>query len=197
MNRDREWERWRQAWTSGAGDAPPEAPEALRARVERQTRRMLLCQAGEIAFGVLFVALWAVYLWRHPEPRTWVVMIAVMSFMAVAVWHSISSRQGQWRPAGDSTRAFLDLSRRRCGGKLKSLAFAWRLYLAEVIFLVAYGIWRFPAVEQDERAWRYGTASAVLLLLGGVMWIFVRNRRRAIDGELAFLDRLAREAIDP
>jgi hypothetical protein len=102
----------------------------------------------------------------------------------MALQFSSANRQGLWRPAAESTRAYVDLALERVRRRESALRFAWLLYGLELAFLVAWYpatwfLWpleTWPLIENTPRI----LAMLVLITLGLAGWsISVHQRNRA------------------
>lgn len=188
---DREWEAWAEDWRAEPGDDPP--PDLLR-RVRRQGRLMLALTVAELLFSGAMLGFSTWFVWSRPRPLWVVWLVAVWVFTLVAQAYSLVNRAGTWRPAAQTTRAFLELCHRRCLRKLRTVRFVPWLLAAELGFLVAFGLWLYlsgmetPVPGLPIYLEAGGWASA--LTLGYCLWL-VWYRRRALR-ELAQLEELQR-----
>lgn len=129
MNTDLELESWKREWREPVEEPLPD----FRAKIRRQDRRTtFVLVLGAVCLIGSLVAVWQV--------RT-----AFWSGLAAGLWFSTAvlgayvwrMRRGTWRPASQTTQAYIDLCYRRAIAKERIARFA-------VVFLgiavVAYGI---------------------------------------------------------
>jgi hypothetical protein len=130
---DTQMNAWRLQWQSQEA-----VPVDLRKMVERQSRRLRAMLAGDIAVTVGIGG--GSIGWAVMSPRLPVLILAaaVWLFLAAAWSFALANRRGAWRPAAQSTAAFLEISLRRCRGRLRAAAFGVVLYLCEVILGLAW-----------------------------------------------------------
>lgn len=148
MNLPVELETWRVLWQA---QSEGRAPADLRERVARETRRkkvaLILPIAVTIAIGG-WTASRAVASAQFGEIllalETWAFIVIVW---AGALW----LERGTWRPLGNTTSAFLDLSIGRCQSTLAGVRFAGVLYIVQLVVIL---IWQF----------RYSALEAAVIL---------------------------------
>lgn len=192
---DTEWEGWALAWR--ADDAPaPEVRSRLEARVRSASLMMILAAALEYALAVGMLALSFIVAAGNPRPvmLVWCAMIWIFVF---AAWgFSLWNRRGIWRPEGQTTEAFVALTRERCLRKLRTVRFTRWLLAAEVIFLVPWGWWEYAsdpvkfALHPQAYLFRYGLIA--LFVLAASVWSVWYGRWAR--HELAALEESQREA---
>lgn len=181
MKPDLELHAWREQW-----QAHTDVPADLRRKVERGSRNMRLMLASELLVTVTMgggSAVWAVW-----EPRTemYVLCGAIWFFLAAAWTFAIMSRRGAWSPLSMSAADFLDLSIRRCRGRLAASRFGAGLYFVEMVFCL---IWLYydPARRKPLPAIVFAVATP--LFLAGLM-----RYRRKTRAELESLLQVQRDA---
>ena len=174
---DLELESWRAQW-----QADSQVPADLRRKVARDTRYMRLALAMEVLVTVTIGR--GSIVWAALEPRTemFVLAVAVWIFLVAAWTISVVTRRGAWSPAAVTTADFIDLSIRRCRGRLAAARFAVGLYFAEVAFCLTW-LYRDPARRVPGPAIVFGVVTPVFLI---GLARFRRNTRR----ELARLEEL-------
>lgn len=192
MSTDLELDNWRRQWQGGPDHAAQaQAAEELRRRVLRDTRRiklMLVMPAlVTVAIGG-FVVLRAL---RTGQVIDLVLAIETWLFIIVVWIGSLWLGRGTWRPLGDTTAAFLDVSIRRCEANLGAASFAAYLYGLQLLFVVL-------AKVIDSAAGFFAVLTSLpMILLGwlglplfyaGIHWY--RRRQRA---ELEHLRELRRQ----
>ena len=175
---DLELESWRAQWQADA-----EVPADLRGKVARDTRYMRIMVALEVLVTVTIGG--GSIVWAALEPRTemLVLAVAVWIFLAAAWTFAVITRRGAWRPATVTTADFIDLSIRRCRGKLAATRFGVGLYFVEMAFCLTW-LYRDPARRVPGPAIVFGVVTPMFLI---GLARFRRNARR----ELARLQELA------
>jgi hypothetical protein len=177
MMADRELEAWRAEWQADA-----EVPADLRRKVARGSLYMRVMLAAEVLVTVTIGG--GSTLWAALEPRTemLVLAVAVWLFLAAAWAFAIVTRRGTWSPAALTTADFVDLSIRRCRGKLAATRFGVGLYFAEMAFCLTW-LYRDPARRVPTPAIIF--AAVTPLFLVGVAR-FRRKARAELESLLEF-----------
>lgn len=178
-----EWTELIEDWSR---NQPEVRPEVLRARIDRERRRMVWMVAGEVALSVVVCA-GAVYaLVRFPSDWTRMLALDIALILAATWAFAIWNRRGIWRPLGETTDAFIRLARLRCRRKLQALRFAMVVFVAQLVFV---GVWRAWGLG-DAPFVRTNALTAVPILVVVVfVGVLIHARRRATE-ELAELDRI-------
>lgn len=147
-------------------------PVALRARVERETRQMRWWVAVEIAFtaAVLGGGAWALAFHRDAfvllfTMDAWAMLVLVWAF---ALW----SRRGLWRPAAESTEAYLALARRRAQIRLATAWFIVVVVAAQIaVALLSPG--------PSGATWLGGAGGRAVAWLVAVVYLALAMRLRS------------------
>jgi hypothetical protein len=184
MNVDTELEVWRQQWQSGTA-----VPLDLRRKVERQSRFMKLGLIADILVTITMggaTAGWAVH---SPQPENVLLAVATWIFIATAWTFSLTVNHGAWSPSAQNTAAFVDLSVRRCRGRLAAVWFAAGLFLAQIVFVLGWVYRNSPAHRQPLFTWLlFGSIPIDIVWLCTVAFfgflVWYRQKKRA---ELAYL----------
>jgi hypothetical protein len=174
---DLELESWRAQWQADA-----EVPADLRRKVALDTRNMRLMVALEVLVTVTIGGgsiVWAVL---EPRAEMFVLSVAVWIFLAAAWSAAVITRRGGWSPVAVTTADFIELSIRRCRGKLAAARFGLGLYFVEIAFCLTW-LYRDPARRVPAPAIIFAVVTP-LFLIG--LARFRRNTRR----ELARLQEL-------
>jgi hypothetical protein len=134
MSHNVDIDRWQLQWQARA-----EGPDAsdLRERVARENRRR---KAALIAPVLVTVAVGGWVVARAMTSRSTVdIAVAVETWLFIVLTWAVSIRidRHNWRPLGNTTAAFVDLSLRRCESDLKGLRAAVVLFIAQFIAIVA------------------------------------------------------------
>jgi hypothetical protein len=199
---------WTADWR--AGEAPDgELPGVVLRRVRSGRWRQAAYTVFEalVATGVL--ALVIVQAVRMPVAWNVGAMAALALLIVASMAFSIWNRSGTWRPAAESTRAFLDLVALRLERRLRALRAGLWLVAVEGAVLAPW-----VALAQAARAERtgvpvsagdYAVAFAMLgawlgLVAAGCLWLIRRTRRQlgeieAVRGDLGEADRGPEEPL--
>lgn len=191
---DREVQQWMDAWQSAVTEAAG-PPEAIHRHVRRRTRLLWIWLAGEVvAVAAVTPLLVRAALVGDAIERLAMALLALIAAGAIACswwnWH------GALRVWGETTAAFLELSRRRVERFARAVVIGWVVLAAEVLVFVpwiAYRLYgrRTPAT-QELQIFSWGLLAA-LTLLGAValvgLSLWARRERR-------HLDELQREIAD-
>jgi hypothetical protein len=192
MEVDIELERWRRQWQS----APADLHADLRQRVARSVRMawigLTLSVMVTVVFGVglpiraigsgrLDVAVLAVGVW----------------VMLIAAWAtSIRLSRGTWRPAADTTAAFLEFSVLSCRRRRQSIAAAAVLYVVLLAFVMT---WKYHALSRqaplDPCSFLTSEFNIVVWLVTLALALLALWRRRVLQRELDNLLRLSRHYV--
>jgi hypothetical protein len=174
---DLELEAWRAEW-----QADTDVPVDLRRKVAHDSLYMRLTLASEVLVTVTMGG--GSTVWAALEPRTemLVLAVAVWLFLAAAWTFAIVTRRGTWSPAAPTTADFVDLSIRRCRGKLAATRFGVGLYFAEMAFSLTW-LYRDPARRVPAPAIVFAVVTPLFLV--GVAR-FRRKTRAELESLLEF-----------
>jgi hypothetical protein len=184
MNVDTELEFWRQQWQSGTT-----VPLDLRRKVERQSRFMKINLIGEILVTIIIGG--ATTGWAARSPDAGIVLLAVGTWVYIAIaWtFGLTVNRGSWSPSAQDTAAFIDLSVRRCRGRLAAVWFAAGMFLFQVAFILGWVYHYSPAHLTPLLTWLFFGSIPIDIVwvctaafFGFLVWY--RRRKRA---ELAYL----------
>ena len=184
MEPDTELGTWRRQWQSG-----DVIPSGLQQRVERETRHLRRARYGEIAVTVIMGG--GATAWALISQRSIVVALAigVWIFIAIAWAMSIGLRGDVLRPSAATTAAFLDLSIRRCRGRLRGLAAQCVLYVMILTFDLVW-IYHYQAETRAMTPWTFLTSGGLLVVwavtaaLAAVAVWYRRRQRRELENLL-------------
>jgi hypothetical protein len=183
MSVDTELEAWRQQWQSGTA-----VPLDLRRKVERQSLFMKLALIADILVTVTIGGGTTAWALRSPQPEVVFLAIATWIFIATAWAFSLLLNRGSWSPSAQDTAAFIDLSVRRCRGKLAAVSFGAGLFLLQIAFVLGW-VYRYsPAHQTPLLTWLFfGSIPIDIVWLCTVAFfaflVWYRRRKRA---ELAY-----------
>jgi hypothetical protein len=148
MNVDTELEVWRQQWQSGT-TVPPD----LRRKVERQSRLMKIALLGDILVTITIGGATTGWAIRSPHPEIVLLAVATWVFIAVAWTFTLTVNRGKWSPSAQDTAAFVDLSVRRCRGRLAAVWFAAGLFVFQIVFVLGWVYRNSPVHRQPLLTW--------------------------------------------
>jgi len=184
MNVDTELEVWRQQWQSVTI-----VPLDLRRKVERQSRFMKIAVLADILVTITIGGAtvgWAV---RSRQPENVLLAVATWIFIATAWTFSLTVNHGSWSPSAQDTAAFVDLSVRRCRGRLAAVWFAAALFVFQIVFVLGWVYHYSPAHLTPLSTWLFFGSIPIdivwvctVVFFGFLVWY--RRRKRA---ELACL----------
>ena len=179
MNIDAELEVLREEWQSGTTVSLD-----LRQKVARQSRLMRIAVVGDILVTVTIGGGVIAYAVRSTQPDAVLLAIATWLFLAAAWSFSLTVNRGAWSPASMDMAAFLDLSVRRCRGRLTAVRFAAVLFVTEIVFCLDWIYNHSYRQQMPLLRWLLFSSASIdivwLITLGffaGLVWY--RRRKRA------------------
>jgi hypothetical protein len=187
MNPDLDLDTWRSLWQAGS-DGPAAAD--LRDRVARETRRRTVALIAPVLVTVGIGGWTAGRAILAPDIEHVVLAVETWLFIGLIWAGSLWIDRGTWRPLGDTTAAFVEISIRRCRSTLNGLRFGAVMYAAQFLFLL---LWRRHYLSLD---WPTVLTSWPVILLGWVggpiLWwgaVWYRRRKAAELEQLIDLRR--------
>lgn len=182
---DEELANWRSAWLAEV-DPPALLPD-IRRMAEREKRQMVLRLGGQLlwSLALLGVSAWWAWRWRSLESVLWAAVIWILTFAAARF--AIRNTAGTWRSAGQSTAAFVDLTRRRCHASLRAVRFGRRLLAVNLAIVVPWLSWDFARCNLPGRNYAIGMVLTAVLTAGYLIAFAWLQRKK-----LAELERLNR-----
>lgn len=114
MNLDKQLGAWQQQWQAASEETGSDSVEDLRRRVETESRRM---RFGLLAPAAVTVGIGGSVLLRAIDSvqSTDLVLAAGVWLSILIAWAgTLWIAHGTWRPLGETTAAYLDVSIRRC-----------------------------------------------------------------------------------
>jgi hypothetical protein len=184
MNVDTELEVWRRQWQSGTT-----VPLDLRRKVERESRFMKLVLIGDILVTITVGGTMAGWAARSPDPGVVLLAAGTWVYIAIAWTFGLIVNRRNWSPSAQDTAVFLDLSVRRCRGRLAAVWFAVVMFLLQVAFVLGW-VYHYSAVHRTPLlTWLFfGSLPIDIVWLCTVAFfvflVWYRRRKRA---ELAYL----------
>lgn len=192
MNVDTELEVWRRQWQSDTT-----VPLDLRRKVERQSRFMKLGLIAEILVTITIggaAAGWAVY---SPQSENVMLAVGTWVYIAIAWTFGLIVNRGSWSPSAQDTAAFIDLSVRRCRGRLAAVWFSACLFVGQMVFVLGWVYRNSPAHLTPLLTWLFFRSIPIDIVwvctaafFGFLLWY--RRRKRA---ELAWLLGLQEQSL--
>ena len=164
--------------------AEPLDTAAILRRVKRRSLGLRLVAAGEVAIVAIAIAALSVFAVRHPDPFDVVVMAGLALSAVASLAFSFWNRQGRWRPAAETTAAYLRLARSRALGRRTALRAGRWLLTVEIALFVPW-IWHATGGAGDPL--RTALAYAFLALVAGGMALAIAMLDRWTRRELAAL----------
>jgi hypothetical protein len=150
MIEDRELDIWREQWSS-AGEPPAEFKRNVQQRIKRQDLRFVL---GNLLTVLAFLGLLILTLFmRHQATwmgTGWATGIRVLVFVSVGV--RVWVLRQTWRPATQSTRAFVELWHKRVAARIQLLRISLYVSLGWIIFCAALTAANWTTIGRDVRA---------------------------------------------
>ena len=190
MNIDAELETWREQWQSDTA-----VPADLRRRVERQTLWMKIALAGDVLVTVVIGGGVSWLAARSPEPAMFVLAAVTWLFIAAAWIFALRINYRNWEPAAMDTAAFVDLSIRRCRGRLTALRFGVVLFVTEIVFCLAWIYLNSPSLHKSLTSWLFFGSVAIdfVWFFTAAFFVFVAWYGRRKRAELKYFLGLARD----
>ena len=185
MTNDRELDAWREQWSSVA-EPPAEFQHKIQQRIKRQDRRFVL---GNILRAILFLGMLIfAFFMRHQSSWMgpgWATGVCVVVLLAAGF--RINGLRGTWRPQAQSTRAFMELWRKRVEACLRLLRISIYLSLGWIIFCAILTAANWATSGQDvgahPKAW-VALLVVCVLMQYPVIWYWVVWLRRRKLAEL-------------
>jgi hypothetical protein len=186
MNIDAELDVWRRQWQSETT-----VPLDLRKKVERQTRFMKIGLLADILVTIVIGG--GTIVWALRSPQSDIVLLAAVTwlFLAAAWTFTLTVNRGSWSPSTLDTASFVELSVRRCRGRLAAVWFGAILFLCNIVFCLGWVYNHSPEARKPLLPWLFFSSLAsdiiwLATLAFSVFLVWYRRRKRA---ELAyFLD---------
>lgn len=190
---DDELREWMSDWQVGP-EPEPEVRDAIRRRVRRQSRKLVLYTAGELTLGLLMLA----FVIRTAVARPVFFNVAAMAGLALAIlWavtYSLWSSRGTWRPAAETTTAFLDLSILRCRRRLNALRAGWWLLAVELAIMIPWlHLLLRSGGANAPLTPGYAAAFGFLILVASLAVAFLIVAKRKARRELREIEELQRD----
>jgi hypothetical protein len=132
VNIDTELATWQQEWRAQTEQLPD-----VRKKIRRQDRQTMIA----IALACICMVLSALAAWRMHR--------AFYSGLAAGIWFSCLTmgayvwrvRRGTWKPAAQTTAAYIELWHKRAVAKERIARFAFRFLLAASILYAGFAAW--------------------------------------------------------
>jgi hypothetical protein len=176
-----EWAPLTALWQARE-EQPPVDPQALRAHVDAESRRMRWWVVVEVCLTIAVLGVTTWNLVRHPGVRALLMAADVGAVLAIVWAFALWGRRGIWRPSADSTEAYLVLARRRARLRLQTTWLALSLLVAQLAIVRLA-----PPSSPGATDWSL-RAAATAAWLAWALWA----RRRAL-ADIRRLDGITAE----
>ena len=193
MMEDRELDLWREQWSSVARPSP-EFQRQVQKRIKVQNRRFwlgnLLAVAGVVGMLILAVQL-SHQASRMEKGRATGLCVLVFVAVTCRLW----LMQGTWRRETQSTRAFVELWRRRVLSQIRGLQIGIYLAVGWLVFCATLAAvnWATVWLELMAHPTVYLAMMLVIVLMLPVLWFGAMWLRRRKVAELNEVTRLLEE----
>lgn len=194
MTNDRELDVWREQW-SGVARPSPDFQRQVQKRIKVQDRRFWLGNLLAVAALVGTVIL-TVYQLSHQSSRLEKGRaIGVVVLLFVAVTCRLLLMRGTWRAETQSTRAFVELWRRRVLSRIRGLQIGTYIAIGWLVFCAALAAanWSTVRLELMGHPTVYLAMMLVIVVMLPVIWHGVMWLRRRKVRELNEVTRLLEE----
>ena len=194
MTNDPEVDLWRERW-SGVAPLSPEFLRQVQERIKAQERRFWL---GNLLTAIVFVGalILAFYQLNHYANRFEKgEAIGVCVLLFVAVTCRLWLMRGTWRAGTQSTRAFVELWRRRVLSRIRGLQIGIYIAIGWLVFCAALAAanWATIRLELMGHPTAYLVMMLIIALMLRVIWFGAMWFRRRKVAELNELTRLLQE----
>ena len=193
MSTDHEFDSWRKQWQAdSSGDSDRDLASTLKEHTLRQSRRNVIGMIFPVLVtvviggGILLRAL------QTTQPLDVAVAVEGWIFIALTWAGALWIARRTWRPLGETTRDFLDLSIRRCRANIRAVPLALALYVGQLIMVVfvvlSYSDTELTAVLTTWPTGVLAFAGLPLLVAWGI-W-FAKRQRGKLETFLTLRDEL-------
>jgi hypothetical protein len=149
MSKDREFDTWREQWSSIA-ERPAEFQRKVQQRIKREDRRFVL---GNLLTAVVFLGMliFALVMRYHSSwmGTGWGTSICVLALVTAGIRIWVLRRT--WRPETQSTRAFVELWHKRVAARIRLLRISTYLSIGWLIFCAALTAVNWSTIGQDVK----------------------------------------------
>jgi len=191
IREDHELSAWMDDWQSEeprTATDPVLDPAAILRQVKRRSLGLKLLTAGELLLAAGALAGLTLFALRHPDPIDVAVMASFCLLTLAALAFALWNRRGLWKPAAETTAAYLALARNRARRRQEALRVAWWLLAAETALFIPW-IWHTLHADGGHPGpLSYVLAYGYLALVVGTMaallvWLqrWTRRERAEID----------------
>jgi apolipoprotein N-acyltransferase len=193
IREDQELAAWMDDWQSEETRTAPDPvldPAAILRQVKRRSLGLKLLTAGEVLLAAGALIGLTLFALRHRDPIDVAVMasfcLLTLAALALALWN----RRGLWKPAAETTAAYLALARNRARRRQEALRAAWGLLAAETALFIPW-IWHTLHADGGHPGpLSYTLAYGYLALVAGAMAALLAWLERWTRRERARLDVL-------
>ena len=184
MTEDGELDIWREQWSSVA-EPPANFQRQVWQRIRLQDRRFVL---GNLltAVALLGILIFAVFM-RHQSSwmgTGWATGICVLVFISTG--YRVWVLRGTWRPQTESTRAFVELWRRRVAARIRLLRISIYVSVGWIISCAALTAANWTTIGQGIRTHPKDWVEVLVacVLMQPVIWYWAAWLRRRKLAEL-------------
>jgi hypothetical protein len=183
MIEDRELNIWREQW-SGVAPLSPEFLRQVQKRIKVQDRRFRLGNllAAAALVGTLILAFYQLSHYTSRFEKSQATGVGVLLFVAVTcrLW----LMRGTWRAETQSTRAFVELWRRRVLSRIRGLQIGTYIAIGWLVFCAALAAANWATIRPELMAHptAYLAMMLVLVFMLRVIWfgaMWLRRRKLA------------------
>lgn len=195
MSHDEEWAAWARDFQADTATGPEPTPDAMLARVRRETRKQWRAYLGEVAGSVFLVGFCLVMLGRLRA--TWFVAMASANSVFAALWmgYMTLNFRGTWSATGSDARTFLALARARRQAEHRWFRFSRGATAVMLLFVAGWAPFVLSARWERYAAepWRAIVGFGVALLIGVAVMVHQTRRLDRAERELRALDATSGE----
>lgn len=193
IREDHELTAWMDDWQAEeprSATNPAIDPAAILRQVKRRSLGLKLLTAGELLLAAGALAGLTLFALRHSDPIDIAVMASFCLLTVAALAFACWNRRGLWKPAAETTAAYLTLARNRARRRQEALRVSWWLLAAETALFIPW-IWHtLHAGGGRPGLFSYAMAYGYLALVVGLMaavigWLerWTRRERAGLEGD--------------
>jgi hypothetical protein len=196
MIEDRELEGWREQW-GRAAEPSPDLRRKIQRKIKRQDRLFVL---GNVMTVLAFVGLliFAGFMRRQSSwmGTGWATAICVLVFVSTA--YRVWALRGTWQAETQSTRAFLELWRRRVVARIRLLRISIYISVGWIVACAALTAANWATIGTDVKAHPRDWLELLIacVLMQPVIWYWAAWLRRRKLAELREVERILDQMKD-
>ncbi|MEM7354145.1 MAG: hypothetical protein AAF657_25300 [Acidobacteriota bacterium] len=185
METDRDWLDLADDWQADDESAPPAPiPADIRRRVQRFSWGLYAWTVFEALSLAAILAFATSLPLKRPELLEITTALTVWLLIGVGMGFTLWNRRGTWRPASQTTRAFVELAHERTVRQLRGIRFAWWLLAVEVALFTPWILWVVHSKPEKQARipeiyWTsYGLLAGLTSLSAFFLWGYRRHVQR-------------------